>query len=100
LGIFADGRRWILHGALDLGTGDTWINKDNEPNHGDERANTGLIAHQRLRILALLSLPSSRTGLIVTPGRSDSCPVLDFIFLGPELFDFELELYRMASVTF
>src|SRR5262245_17195500 len=31
--------------------------------------------------------------------RSDSSPVLDFLFLAPKLFNFELELYRAAFVA-
>jgi len=88
-----------LHGALDLGIGDTWINKGNAPYNGDKRAETDLIVHQRLRTLASPSLPSSRTEPIVTQA-SDGRPVLDFLFLAAELFDFEFELDRTASVTF
>jgi len=36
----------------------------------------------------------------VTPKRSDSRPVLDFLLLAAKLFNFEFERYRTASVTF
>jgi hypothetical protein len=88
-----------LHSALDLGMGDAWIEKGDEPNNGNKRAETDLIVHQRLRALASPSLPNSRTEPIVTQ-VSDSRPVLDFLFLAAELFDFEFELDRTASVTF
>src|SRR6266851_3577599 len=58
-----------------------------------------LLYIKRLRPLASPSLPSSRTEPIVTQA-SDSRPVLDFLFLAAELFYFEFELYRTASVTF
>ena len=74
-----------MHGAFDLGIGNARIEKGDEPNNGDKRSNPGLIVH-RLRTLALLS--------------SESCEMLDFLFLAAELFDFELELYRAASVTY
>jgi hypothetical protein len=89
-----------LHSPLDLGIGDAWISNGDEPNDGDERGKTGPIVHLCLRTLAVLSLPSSRTEPVVAPGRSDNRPVLDFLLLAAELFNFEFELYRTASVTF
>jgi hypothetical protein len=89
-----------LHSPLDLGIADAWISKGDEPSDGDERGKTGPVVHPCLRTLALFSLPSSRTEPIVASSRSDSRPVLDFLLLAAELFNFEFELYRTASVTF
>src|SRR6516165_1439175 len=71
----------------------------NETNNGDERPSrpncTSAPSHYRL-----LSFPSSRRGPIVALGRSDSCPLLDFSLFAQQLFNFELELDRAASVPF
>jgi hypothetical protein len=88
-----------LHGPLDLGIGYARISKGDEPNNGDKRGKTSPIVHPCLRTLALLSL-NSRVEPVVAPSRSDSRPVLDFLLLAAELFNFEFELYRTASVTF
>ena len=61
------------------GIGDTWIYKENEPNNGDERAKTGLIAHQRPCTLAC-SVAELLSGGRSSLGRSDSCRLLDFSF--------------------
>jgi hypothetical protein len=85
-----------LHCALDLGIGDTWVNKQSEPNDGDARAKTGLIAHQRPCTLACSVCRALERGPIVTrPIRQ--LPTPRFPFLAPELFNFELVLYRTAG---
>jgi hypothetical protein len=89
-----------LHRTPDLAIGDTQINEDNETYNGDERANTGLIAHQHLQTLSLSSVAELSNGADRRSGRSDSRPLLDFIFFALELFNFNLKLYRTASVTF
>jgi hypothetical protein len=65
LGILADRQGRILHRPLDLATGDTRANQDDETNNGDEGVKTGVIAHHRPRTFVLLSWSSSRP--IVAP---------------------------------
>ena len=68
-----------MHGTLDLGIGDAWISKGDEPDNDDKRGKTGLVVHRDLPNLVLLSLAELSNGGDRHPSRSDSRPVLDFI---------------------
>ena len=86
--------------SLDLAIGNTQISKDNDADNGDEGAKAGPIAHQHPHFCFAQFVELSNGANRRPQGRLDGRPSPDFLFFAPELFNFEFEFNRTASVTF